>query len=259
MKLENEFVVAAPIEQVWKHLLDVERIAPCAPGAELTEIVDERTWKGKVNVKIGPISMSFAGTVTIQERDDEGHRAVLKAEGREQKGKGSASALVVGHLQEAEGGTRVHMETDLTITGAVAQYGRGMIGDISARMTNDFAACLQVNMAAIGAAGVVAAPASGEAPAALPSGASASSVTATATGGAASIDESVPESRHDGPGGSAASPSTPAAATRPATRPAPSAMTPARAKPVKGFRLGLWALWRAVVRFFRRLFGLGNR
>src|SRR6266508_1632639 len=124
MQIENEFVVQAPLEQVWAHLLDVEKIAPCAPGAELTEVVDDRTWKGRMNVKVGPVAMSFAGTVIIQERDDAAHRAVLKAEGREQKGRGAASAVVTTRLEEAEGGTRVAISTDLTISGAAAQYGR---------------------------------------------------------------------------------------------------------------------------------------
>lgn len=130
MRIDNEFVVEAPIDRVWEYLLDVEKIAPCAPGAELTEIVDERTWKGKVNVKVGPVAMSFAGTVTLQERNDAAHRAVLKADGREQRGKGAASALVTSRLEGADGGTRVVIETDLTISGAAAQYGRGMIGDV---------------------------------------------------------------------------------------------------------------------------------
>ncbi|HXF36599.1 MAG TPA: SRPBCC family protein, partial [Actinomycetota bacterium] len=92
MLIENEFEVPAPVDRLWEHLLDVERVAPCMPGAELTEVVDDRTWKGKVNVKFGPVSLSFAGTVTMEERDDAAHRVVLKAQGMEQKGKGAASA-----------------------------------------------------------------------------------------------------------------------------------------------------------------------
>lgn len=207
MRIDNEFVVEAPIDRVWEHLLDVEKIAPCAPGAELTEVVDDRTWKGKVNVKVGPVAMSFAGTVTLQERDDATHRAVLKADGREQKGRGAASALVTSRLEEAESGTRVVIETDLTISGAAAQYGRGMIGDVSKRLTNEFARCLQANMAAPGS----------------PAGESA---------GAATAD---PREVSDG------------TVEAVAPRPQPS--------PVKGIRLVLWGLWRAIIRFFARLFG----
>lgn len=150
MQIDNEFVVAAPLQQVWDYLLDVEKIAPCAPGAELTEVVDERTWKGKMNVKVGPVAMSFAGTVVLQDRDDATHRAVLRAEGREQKGRGAASAVVTASLEEGEGGTKVFISTDLTISGAAAQYGRGMIGDVSKRLTGEFASCLQARMGAQG-------------------------------------------------------------------------------------------------------------
>src|SRR2546428_11107196 len=93
MRIENEFVVKAPLERVWNYVLDVERLAPWAPGAGLTEVVDERTWKGRLNVKVGPISMSFAGTVVIQEPDDQAHRAGLKAEGRGPGGRGGATPV----------------------------------------------------------------------------------------------------------------------------------------------------------------------
>jgi len=94
MLIENEFTVATPVDELWAFLLDVERIAPCMPGAELTETIDERSWKGKVNVKFGPVALSFAGTVEMTERDDAAHRAVLHAKGMEQKGKGAAKATV---------------------------------------------------------------------------------------------------------------------------------------------------------------------
>lgn len=193
MQIDNEFTVAAPIDRVWAYLLDVERVAPCMPGAELTEVVDDHTWKGKTSIKVGPVALSFAGTVVLQERDDAGHRVVLKAQGMEQRGKGAASAAVISQLAEVPDGTKVSMQAELTISGAVAQYGRGMIQDISQRLTAEFAACLQANIAA--------------------------------------------ESTADG--------------EDVAAEPPPVAV----AKPVKGFRLGLWATWRAIGRFFRRLFG----
>src|SRR2546430_11294499 len=148
MRLENEVEVRAPIDRVWDYLLDVERVAPCMPGAELTEIVDERTWKGRVKMKMGPVSLAFAGTVQLVERDDQNHRVQLRAEGREQRGQGSATAIATSRLEAVEGGTKVAMETDLTITGKVAQYGRGMIGDISQRLTKEFARCLQESIGA---------------------------------------------------------------------------------------------------------------
>jgi carbon monoxide dehydrogenase subunit G len=219
VQLDNEFTVRAPLEQTWAYMLDVEKIAPCAPGAELTEVVDDRTWKGKMNVKLGPVSMSFAGTVTMQERDDAAHRAVLKAEGREQKGRGAASALVTARLEEAEEGTKVSISTDLTISGAAAQYGRGMIGDVSKRLTGQFASCLQERMGAQEASESDRAPA----------------VEASAPSPADSA--SVPVESPPVPAGSASAPA------------------PARsAEPVKGLRLAVWALWRAFVRTLRRLF-----
>lgn len=154
MKLENTFEVAAPPEQVWAFLLDVERMAPCMPGAELTEVVDDRTWKGKVNVKLGPVSLSYAGTVVMRERDDAARRCVLQADGRETRGKGTATATVTSRLESVDGGaTRVVIETDLTLSGAVAQMGRGMIGDVSQRLTGEFARCLAERMAATGGPG----------------------------------------------------------------------------------------------------------
>src|SRR6266571_8742610 len=148
IQIENEFEVPAPLDRVWAYLLDVERIAPCMPGAQLTEVVDDRNWKGKVNIKLGPVSLSFAGTVTVQERDDDAHRVVLKASGMEQKGKGAANALVTGWAEEADGATRVKFHQDLTISGAVAQFSRGMMQDVSAKLTKQFADCLKAGMSA---------------------------------------------------------------------------------------------------------------
>lgn len=149
MQLENSLEVALPRAQVWEFMLDVERVAPCMPGAELTEVVDEKTWKGKVAVKLGPVSLSYAGSVVMQERDDDAMRVVLKADGTETKGKGVASALVTSTLEAADaGGTRVRILTDLTLSGAVAQYGRGMIGDVSQRLTDQFAECLAATLTA---------------------------------------------------------------------------------------------------------------
>jgi carbon monoxide dehydrogenase subunit G len=220
VRIENDFTVKAPIESVWAYLLDVEKVAPCMPGAQLTDIVDDHTWKGKTNIKVGPVSLSFSGTVVMEERDDEAHRVRLNARGMEQRGKGAASAVVVSHLEEVDGGTKVSMETDLTITGAVAQYGRGMMSDISQRLTREFAQCLEVNITA----------ANEPAEAGAAEGEPATGTPSTEEGAS-----------H---GGGNPGPAAPA-------RPAPTAV----AKPVQGFRLGVWAFWRAIVRFFKRLFG----
>jgi uncharacterized protein len=149
MQIENEFTVAAPAEDLWAYLLDVEKVAPCMPGAELTDVVDDRNWKGTVHAKFGPVSMSFAGTVSMEERDDGAHRVVLKAKGMEQKGKGAANASVTSWLEPADpGSTTVKMRADITLTGAAAQMSRGLLPEISKKLTQQFADCLQAGMAA---------------------------------------------------------------------------------------------------------------
>ena len=178
MKIENEFTVATPVDDLWAYLLDVERIAPCMPGAELTETIDERHWKGKVNMKFGPVALSFAGTVQMTERDDEAHRAVLRAKGMEAKGKGAANATVTSWLEPAsDGETTVKMTADITLTGAAAQLSRGLLPEISKKLTQQFADCLEATMNAEGTAAtpvppdtgeVAATPASGPAPAPAP-------------------------------------------------------------------------------------------
>lgn len=148
MQIQNDFTVTAPIDQVWAYLLDVEKIAPCMPGAELTETVDERHWTGKLSMKFGPVSMSFAGSVAMDERDDEAHRVVLAAKGMEQKGKGAANATVTSWMEPgaSDAETAVKMTADITLTGAAAQLSRGLLPEISKKLTQQFADCLQTNM-----------------------------------------------------------------------------------------------------------------
>ena len=148
MEIENEFDVPAPVDHVWAYLLDVERVAPCMPGAELTEVVDDHTWKGKVNMKLGPVSLAFAGTVTMQERDDQAKRIVLAAKGMEQKGKGAANASVTSWLEQGDGVTNVKMRADIHLTGTVAQLSRGLLPEVSRKLTQQFADCLHQSMGA---------------------------------------------------------------------------------------------------------------
>ena len=147
MEITNDFDVPAPIEDVWSYLLDVDKVAPCMPGAQLTETIDDRNWKGRENMKFGPVALSFAGTVTMQDRDDHAHRVVLHASGMEQRGKGAANATVTSTLEEDPVGTRVRMVADVTLTGAVAQLSRGLLPDVSAKLTKQFAECLRLSMA----------------------------------------------------------------------------------------------------------------
>jgi carbon monoxide dehydrogenase subunit G len=156
--IENSFEVPAPIDQVWNHLLDVQKVVPCMPGAELTETIDESNWKGKVTIKLGPVSLSFAGKVTLEERDEAAHRVVLKGSGMEQRGKGAASATVTSTLEQTDNGTKVDIVQDIKVQGQAAQFSRGMMQDVSSKLTAQFAECLKANMAAEGAAAPGTAP-----------------------------------------------------------------------------------------------------
>jgi carbon monoxide dehydrogenase subunit G len=158
--------VSAPPDLLWAYLLDVEKIAPCMPGAELTEVVDDRHWKGKLNAKFGPVSMSFAGTVEMTERDDQAHRVVLTAKGMEQKGKGAANANVTSWLEDGpdDDQTTVKMEADISLTGAAAQLSRGLLPEISKKLTQQFADCLQSSMQAQGSTAEGAAEGTQESP-----------------------------------------------------------------------------------------------
>ena len=138
-KLLNEFTVHRPIAETWNVLTDVERIAPCMPGAALEEIEGD-VFRGVVKVKLGAISTAFKGQANFVERDDASHRAVLKGEGRDTTGKGNASALITAQLESIDAGTtKCVVETDLHITGKVAQFGRGIMGDVSKKLMNQFA------------------------------------------------------------------------------------------------------------------------
>jgi len=138
VELNNEFEVDAPIEQVWAVLTDVERIAPCLPGAQLTEIQGDEFW-GVVKIKVGPISAQYKGAASFVERDDASFRAVLKAEGRDTRGAGNAAAEITAELEDAGGGTKVTVTTDLKVTGKVAQFGRGVMADVSRKLMSQFA------------------------------------------------------------------------------------------------------------------------
>ena len=151
MLIKNDFTVPRSVDDVWAYLLDVEKVAPCMPGAELTETVDDRNWNGKLNMKFGPVSMSFAGTVAMEERDDDAHRVKLHAKGMEQKGKGAANATVTSWMEPGDDGTHVFMEADITLTGAAAQLSRGLLPEVSKRLTAQFAECLRATLEAEGA------------------------------------------------------------------------------------------------------------
>jgi uncharacterized protein len=148
MQLENSFQVSAPPDKVFAYLLDVTKVVSCVPGAELTEVVDSSTFKGKVKVKVGPITVAYSGTARIADRDDSMRMATLTADGRETTGPGSARASAKMTVHTAGEGSRVDIVTDYHVAGRVAQFGRGVMEDVSRRLINDMASCIQANVEA---------------------------------------------------------------------------------------------------------------
>ena len=138
MELINEFEVDAPLDVVWSVLTDVERIAPCLPGAQLQEVEGDE-YRGVVKVKVGPITAQYKGAASFVEKDDAGYRAVLRAEGRDTRGTGNAAADITAEMAPTATGTRVTVTTDLKVTGKVAQFGRGVMADVSKKLMGQFA------------------------------------------------------------------------------------------------------------------------
>jgi uncharacterized protein len=147
VKLENSFVVTAPPEEAWELLMDVPRVIPCMPGAELVETVDDSNWKARMRVKLGPISLSFLTDVSRDEVDEAGRRVTLGAKAREERGRGAASATIASSLGEAEGRTTVTTVTDLSLTGPAAQFGRGLVQGVAEQLLTSFADCLERQLA----------------------------------------------------------------------------------------------------------------
>ena len=286
MKLEQSFEVQAPIDQVWNVLIDLERVAPCLPGAAITERDDEGTYHGTFQVKLGPTTAAYRGQIKIQDADEATHTATLKAHGTDKRGQGGANATIVNTLVEIDDGTRVDAVTDFTITGRLARFGRGgMIEDISNRLMREFAQCLQAGLAGNGAATTaepepapdptpLAEPGEGAVSRAesAPPGMTPAEAAASAAAEARPEDSAAegkspaeiglqPTAAEPGPGpanlesppgpGQPASAAPPAAA--PADRPATKPFTPpAPAKPISGIRLFFSVLWERILRLFGR-------
>jgi uncharacterized protein len=229
MKLEQSFTVAAPVEQVWEMLVDVERVAPCLPGAEITGQTPEGAYEGTFAVKLGPATASYRGSLKMDSLDEATRTATMHANGTDKRGQGGAHAVIVSTMRQEGEETVVDVATDFTITGRLARFGRGgMIEDISKRMMRDFSQCLQATLAAEQA------PA--EAAAAAPVTPGEEADAAAASAGAAAAEAS------------AATEAAPAP-------PAPQRAAPAPAKPVKGLSLFFSVLWERI----KRLFGRGEK
>jgi carbon monoxide dehydrogenase subunit G len=233
MKLEHSFQVAAPLDRVWAALIDVERVAPCLPGAEITEAGEDGTYRGTFSVRLGPTTAAYRGELAMEEVDADAHRAVMRASGQDKRGQGSAKATIVSTMREEGGATTVDVETDFTITGRLARFGRGgMIQDVSNRLLREFSDCLQQTI---------------ETAEATPEAAAGSPGAATEAGSPVGASPTAA-------GPSPAAPPAPQARSsrlgrlrrvrRPAARP--------RAKPVRGFSLFFGALLDRIRRAFRR-------
>lgn len=222
MKLEQTFDVQAPLEQVWAALNDLERVAPCLPGAAITSHDEDGTYHGTFTVKLGPMTAAYNGTIRIEDADEAAHRATLKARGTDKRGQGGANATIVNTLSEHDGATRVEAVTEFSITGRLAQFGRGgIMQDVSNRLLREFATCLSTRLAE---------------PAAAPEAPAAAAEPPRAD--AAEPADEV-----------AAAPAKPPSTPPPAAVPPPTA--PAAA-PLKGGSLFLSVLWERIKSLFRR-------
>lgn len=159
MEFDNTLEVPLPPEEAWKLLLDIRRIAICIPGAELTEVVDERTYKGKVAVRIGPVAMSLVGQARLEEIDHDNHQARVKAQGADPRGRGSTDSVIEFRLEPAGTGSRVLIHCDVKLAGSIAQYGRGagMIQSVASQLIGQFGEALKAQIAQSGAESALAA------------------------------------------------------------------------------------------------------
>jgi len=143
VKLQNELTIDSPIDEVWQAVIDLEKVTPCLPGAQLTEQVGDE-YKGTMTVKMGPVTAKYNGTVKVEDADESAHRAVIRADGKDARGQGTASATITSTLSENGGdSTRVSVETDMQLTGRVAQFGRGMHKEVAEKIMGRFADCLE--------------------------------------------------------------------------------------------------------------------
>jgi carbon monoxide dehydrogenase subunit G len=149
MLIKSGFEVAQPVDRVWRFFDDIHQVAACLPGAELTDDLGEDRYLGRVAVRMGPVKLQFSGTAEIKERDDQAKRIVVDAAGKDDKGRGQAAMLVTASLVAARGGTRVDVTQDLRLSGAAAQYGRGMISDVTEILMRDFATNMQTRIDAV--------------------------------------------------------------------------------------------------------------
>jgi carbon monoxide dehydrogenase subunit G len=149
MHIKSGFEVSQPVDKVWQFFDDIPQVAKCLPGAELTDSLGDDKYNGRVAVRMGPVKLQFVGTAQIKERDDAAKRIVVDAAGSDEKGRGRATMLVTASLHAARGGTRVDVAQDLQLSGTAAQFGRGMVSDVTAVLMREFATNMQTRIDAL--------------------------------------------------------------------------------------------------------------
>jgi carbon monoxide dehydrogenase subunit G len=257
MKMEQSFEVTAPLDVVWSALLDLERVAPCLPGATITGHDDDGTYHGEFRVKLGPTTAAYNGTIKIEGVDEANHTATLRANGTDKRGQGGAHATIVNSVREGDGVTHVDAVTDFTITGRLARFGRGgMIQDISNRLLRDFATCLQSRLGESAAPSGAEISAGDAAPEAVAAAAPEAQTAPSAEEAAASA---APGAVQGTPAGGAPASGAPASSAPPgAVSGSPAGGAPAGqhphvpAEPVKAFSLFFSVLWERIKRLFSR-------
>lgn len=248
MQIENELNIGAPPDEVYAFLLDVNRVAGCMPGAELTEVVDPSTFRGKVKIKVGPITVSYNGTARLIEQDEASRTAKIQAEGKETTGSGSARATATMTVLEAPGGSLVKLMSDFNVAGRVANFGRGIMEDVSRRLVGQMGDCIKAHLEAAPAA-ASAPPATGETgaagtagPSTQPAAAGEPAVAAAEAGEPQRAGFTPPAADQAEMAKAGPSPVSSQAASAPGTA----------AKPVNAFGVLFSVLWERVKGIFRR-------
>jgi hypothetical protein len=261
LRIEERFQVDALPDMVWRFLIDVERVVVCLPGAQLTEIVDDETFKGKMRVKVGPVTMAYKGKVVFTELDHHVRRVAMRGQGREKAGGGTAKMTMVSTVKErSDGGCEVVVESSVDLAGRIVRFGRGMIKQVSKQLFKQFSACVQKKLNAEAEQAAAAAPVAPEAAAEAEVAA-----TAEATEAAEREDDAAARPAEDR--ARAESGTTPTAAEVPpgdaeAEEAAPLSAPPApsrrpevisEAEPIRAIPLFFKALWASLLGFFRRV------
>jgi carbon monoxide dehydrogenase subunit G len=213
MELTHEFTVPVPVQEAWDHFQDIASVAECFPGAQVTS-VEDTTFQGSVKVKLGPISLVYNGSGTFTEKDETAHRFVVDAKGKDKRGNGTAGAKVTLAMTPNGESTDVKVDTDLAITGKPAQFGRGVMQDVSDKLLNQFVACLEQRMAR-------------EEPAAEPAAPTAAAPVAEAAAPAATPDPAAPAAASEAAVAATPDPAAPAPAAAPTAAAAPKHAAPA--------------------------------